>query len=453
MTTTHRPTPPAPAPAAQPHRERRRSEELFARASRVMPGGVSSPVRAFKAVGGAPLFVERAEGAWIVDADGNRFIDLVGSWGPAIVGHAHPDVLRAVTAAARNGLSFGACSHLEAELAERIIAAFPAGNIEMVRFVSSGTEACMSAARLARGATGRTRIVKFEGHYHGHADNFLVAAGSGAATFGTPNSPGVPAATAGETILAPFNDPEAIRSIMSRHGHEIAAIFVEPLAGNMGFAPPLPGFHELLRTLCDQHGSLLVFDEVMTGFRVAWGGYQNIAHIRPDLTCFGKVIGGGLPVAAYAGPKSLMNQLSPAGPIYQAGTLSGNPLGMAAGLETLRLCAERGFYENLHERSTKLAEGLAHVAAEAGLTVATGALGGMLGIAFAESLPRDFAAARAADRAGAGPLFADFFQAMLARGVWLPPSYYEAMFISAAHDDAVIDAIIAAAAAAFKEIV
>jgi glutamate-1-semialdehyde 2,1-aminomutase len=413
-----------------------------------MPGGVSSPVRAFRAVGGDPVFAERAEGPFIFDADDNKYIDLVGSWGPAIAGHAHPAVVAAVQKAAASGLSFGACCRAEADLAERIIAAFPSGAIEMVRFVSSGTEAGMSAARLARGFTGRSKIVKFVGHYHGHADSFLVSAGSGAATFGSPTSPGVPATTASDTIVAPFNDIEQVRAIMREAGSTVAAIILEPVAGNMGFVPPVPGFLEGLRELCDRHGALLIFDEVMTGFRVAYGGYQRLCSVRPDLTMLGKVIGGGMPAAAYAGPKRIMEKLSPLGPIYQAGTLSGSPVAMAAGLATLTLCSEQGFYERLGLLSAQLAQGLLREAAAAGLTVATGSLGGMLGMSFTPGPIRSFDDIKA----GNHELFGRFFHAMLNRGVWLPPSHYEAMFVSAAHEPHHIDQVIAAARDAFQEI-
>jgi len=425
-----------------------KSRALWERARAVMPGGVSSPVRAFRAVGGDPVFVERAEGAYIIDADGNRYLDLVGSWGPAIVGHAHPRVVEAVQRAAANGLSFGACCGLEAQLAERIIGAFPRGYAEMVRFVNSGTEAGMSAARLARAYTGRTKLVKFEGHYHGHADSFLVAAGSGAATFGAPNSPGVPAATAAETLLARFNDLDAVGGLFAKHGDTVAAVFVEPVAGNMGFVPPVPGFLEGLRTLCDRHGALLVFDEVMTGFRVARGGYQNLGGIRPDLTMLGNVIGGGMPVAAYAGPRRIMERLSPLGPVYQAGTLSGSPVGMAAGIATLDLVAERGFYEKLGELSERLAEGLRGAAADAGVPAFAGSLGGMFGVSFTAAPIRTFEDAKAGDHA----LFGRFFHAMLGRGVWLPPSSYEAMFVSSAHTRGDVNTIVAAARESLREV-
>ena len=424
-----------------------RSAELWKRATAVLPGGVSSPVRAFKAVGGTPVFVERAEGSFVFDADGNRYIDLVGSWGPAIVGHAHPAVVEAVRAAAGRGLSFGAPCRAEVELAERIIAAFP-GSVEMVRFVSSGTEATMSAVRLARGATGRTKIIKFEGNYHGHSDAFLVSAGSGAATFGAPNSPGVPEAVARETMLAPYNDLEAVARLMRAEGANIAAVIVEPVAGNVGMIEPAPGFLEGLRSLCDTHGAQLIFDEVMTGFRVAWGGYQNVCRVRPDLTCLGKVIGGGMPVAAYAGPRKIMEKLSPFGPVYQAGTLSGSPVGMAAGLATLELCAVRGFYDRLGESSSRLVRGLKGAAEKHGVPVSVSSRGGMFGLTFTREPIRNFADAKAGNHAAYGK----FFHAMLKRGVWLPPSSYEDMFLSAAHTNEHVDAVIAAAAESFGEL-
>jgi glutamate-1-semialdehyde 2,1-aminomutase len=420
------------------------SADLFRRAQRVLVGGVNSPVRAFRAVGGEPVFVDHMAGAYVHDVDGNAYVDLVGSWGAAIVGHAHPAVVAAVQRAATQGLSFGACCAAEAELAELITGALP--SVDLVRFVNSGTEATMSAIRLARAATGRTRIVKFLGCYHGHADGLLVAAGSGAATFGVPDSAGVPASYANETLLAPYNDPDGIRRLMAEHGHEVAAILVEPIAGNMGFVAPVPGFLEELRAACDRHGSLLVFDEVMTGFRVAWGGYQNVCGVRPDLTCLGKAIGGGLPVAAYGGPRAVMELVSPLGPVYQAGTLSGNPLGMAAGIATLTLCRADGFYGALHERARHLADGLTDAAARAGMPVQTGAAGGMLGMAFLDRPVRNFGDAQACDHARYGR----FFRAMLDRGVWLPPSGYEAMFISAAHDDAAITRVLEAARESFE---
>jgi glutamate-1-semialdehyde 2,1-aminomutase len=423
-----------------------RSGACYERACRSLVGGVNSPVRAFRAVGGRPVFLRAARGAYVVDVDGKRYVDLVGSWGPAIVGHAHPAVVEAVQRAAAEGLSFGACCEREAELAEIIVGALPA--VELIRFVNSGTEATMSAVRLARAATGRTRILKFLGGYHGHVDALLVAAGSGAATFGTPDSAGVPAETAAQTLLAPYNDLDAVRGIMDAHGQDVAAILVEPVAGNMGFVPPRAGFLEGLRDACDRSGSLLVFDEVMTGFRVAWGGYQVRSGIRPDLTCLGKVIGGGLPVAAYGGRRDLMEMVSPLGPVYQAGTLSGNPLGMAAGAATLRLCAAPGFYEQLEAKAAALVDGLHGAASEAAVPLQVGAMGGMIGAAFSPQPVRDYDDARACDHGA----FARFFGAMLERGVWLPPSSYEAMFVSSAHDDDAIAAVVAAARASFEAI-
>jgi glutamate-1-semialdehyde 2,1-aminomutase len=415
------------------------SDLLYERATRVLVGGVNSPVRAFKSVGGSPVFVERMEGPYVYDTDGNEYVDLVGSWGPAIVGHAYPEVVAAVQEAAARGLSFGACHSAEVELAEIVVRAFP--GMEMLRFVNSGTEATMSAIRLARGATGRSRVLKFIGCYHGHVDGLLVAAGSGAATFGVPDSAGVPDSYAKETLLAPYNDLDAVEWIMDDAGSEVAAILVEPVAGNMGYVEPVAGFLDGLRSLCDRHGSLLVFDEVMTGFRVAWGGYQNLCGAQPDLTCLGKVVGGGVPVAAYGGSKALMEQVSPLGPVYQAGTLSGNPLGMAAGIATLRMCGVDGFYESLQEKASILTAGLQHAAATAGVAVQTGSIGGMLGMAFTEQPVRNFVDAERCDH----DLFARFFHAMLDRGVWLPPSGYEAMFISAAHDEKSIERVVLAA--------
>jgi len=422
------------------------SAALFDRARRVLVGGVNSPVRAFRAVGGEPVFLERAEGPHVFDADGNRYVDLVGSWGPAIVGHAHPAVVQAVQEAAKRGLSFGACCAAEAELAEIIVGALP--SVEMIRFVNSGTEATMSAIRLARAATGRSRIVKFLGCYHGHVDSLLVAAGSGAATFGVPDSAGVPASFAEATLLAPYNDLAAVDRMMGEHGTDVAAILVEPIAGNMGYIGPVDGFLAGLRSLCDRHGAVLIFDEVMTGFRVAWGGYQTLCGVRPDLTCLGKVIGGGMPVAAYGGSRELMSNVSPLGPMYQAGTLSGNPIGMAAGIATLELCRADGFYDRLHKHASALVEGLGQAAGGAGVPLQTGACGGMLGMAFSDHPVRNFDDAQACNHA----MFAGFFRAMLERGVWLPPSGYEAMFVSSAHDDESVRFIVEAAAESFRRI-
>ncbi|UCD75156.1 MAG: glutamate-1-semialdehyde 2,1-aminomutase [Phycisphaerales bacterium] len=423
-----------------------RSDACYERACKVLAGGVNSPVRAFRAVGGRPVFLKAAEGPYVTDVDGNRYIDLVGTWGPAIVGHAHPEVVRAVQQAAAEGLSFGACCEREAELAEIIVGALP--SVELLRFVNSGTEATMSVVRLIRAATGRTKILKFLGCYHGHVDVLLVAAGSGAATLGVPDSAGVPKDFAAHTLLAPYNDLDAVKRIAAEHGDDLAGILVEPVAGNMGYVPPAEGFLEGLRKLCNDCGALLVFDEVMTGFRVAWGGYQVKADLNPDITCLGKVIGGGMPVAAYGGRRDLMEMVSPLGPVYQAGTLSGNPVGMAGGAATLRLCRADGFYEGLEAKTTQLAEGLLDAANAAGVPLQTGAVGGMLGVAFADKPVRNYDDAAACDH----EMFGRFFHAMLQRGVWLPPSGYEAMFVSSTHDETVISRIIDAAADSFKAI-
>ena len=427
-------------------RSRLRSAAAFERATAVLPGGVNSPVRAFKAVGGSPVFVERAAGPYVFDLDGARYADLVGSWGPAIVGHAHPAVVEAVVRAAEKGISFGACCEAEAELGELIVGALP--SIELVRFVNSGTEATMSALRLARAVTGRTKIVKFVGCYHGHVDSLLVAAGSGAATLGTPDSAGVPKSFAETTLLLAFNDAAAVDRLMSEHATDVAAIVVEPIAGNMGFVPPVDGFLQKLRSICDRQGSLLIFDEVMTGFRVAWGGYQNVCGITPDITCLGKVIGGGMPVAAYGGSRDVMNHVSPLGAMYQAGTLSGSPVGMAAGTATLKLCSADGFYESLSQKSQRLADGFSHAAESAGVALQTNACGGMFGASFSPSPVRNFEDAKACDH----KRFARFFNLMLDRGVWLPPSGYEAMFVSSAHDDEAIELILEAANHCFGEV-
>ncbi len=431
---------------AQTTDNRVKSSRLFDRARSVLVGGVNSPVRAFGAVGGKPVFVERAEGPYIHDVDGNRYVDLVCSWGPAIVGHAHPAVVKAVQNAAANGLSFGACCAAEAELAEMIANAVQ--GVDMVRFVSSGTEATMSALRLARAATGRDKVLKFIGCYHGHFDALLVAAGSGAATFGQPDSAGVPMAFAESTLLAPYNDLAAIEKIMQSHGSEIAAIIIEPIAGNMGYVPPVAGYVEGVRRTCDQHGSFLIFDEVMTGFRVAWGGYRTLCDVQPDLTCWGKVIGGGMPVAAYGGSREVMSNVSPLGATYQAGTLSGNPLGMASGLATLGICNNAGFYDALGAKATRLATGLQNAAAAAGVALQTGSTGGMFGMSFSDTPVQNFEDAKRCDH----ERFARFFRAMLDRGVWLPPSGYEAMFISSAHTDESIDHVIDAAGESFRSI-
>lgn len=404
-----------------------KSRKLFARAKKVIPGGVNSPVRAFKAVGGSPPFLVSGKGARVTDADGRSYVDYVGSWGPLIVGHAHPAVLRAVREAAAQGTSFGAPTEREVELAERVCEALP--SVQKVRFVSSGTEATMSALRLARAATGRKLILKFDGCYHGHADALLVGAGSGVATLGIPGSPGVPEEFARLTLQVPYNDLDAVESAFKKHRGQIACVIVEPVAGNMGMIPPEPGFLRGLREVCDQHGALLIFDEVMTGFRVAWGGAQRRFRVRPDVTCLGKVVGGGLPAAAYGGRRDLMRQIAPEGPVYQAGTLSGNPLATAAGLATLELLAKPGTYEALEERTRQLTEGLVAIAADCGVEFTTVHLGGMFGFFFHPGPVRNFDDAKKANPAR----FRRFFAEMLARGVQLAPSSFEAGFVSTAH--------------------
>jgi glutamate-1-semialdehyde 2,1-aminomutase len=419
-----------------------KSRALLRRAERVIPGGVNSPVRAYAAVGGSPPFIARGKGAWVWDADGRRYVDYVGSWGPLILGHAHPAVLRAVARAAARGTSFGAPTAGEVEIAETICAALPA--VEMVRFVSSGTEATMSAIRLARGATGRKKILKFDGCYHGHADALLVGAGSGVATLGIPGSPGVPEEFVRLTVQAPYNDLAAVEEAFRLHGPELACVIVEPVAGNMGCVPPARGFLEGLRELCDRAGALLVFDEVMTGFRVAWGGAQELYGIRPDLTCLGKVVGGGLPAAAYGGRRELMLEIAPSGPVYQAGTLSGNPLAVAAGLETLRRLSKRGVYDALGAKARTLADGLAERASAAGVELTTAAVGGMFGFFFHPGPVANFDDAKKSD----APRFRRFFAEMLARGVYLAPSAYEAGFVSLAHGERELSATLRAAEAA-----
>lgn len=417
------------------------SEELFARAQKVMPGGVNSPVRAFRAVGGQPVFIERGEGAYIFDADGNRYIDFVCSWGPLILGHAHPDVVRAVQEAAAKGTSFGAPTRLETEMAELVIEAFP--SMEMVRMVNSGTEATMSALRLARGFTGRRKVIKFIGNYHGHADSFLISAGSGAVTLGVPDSPGVPSGVAQDTLSVPYNDIAAVREAFALYGGDIAAVIVEPVAANMGVVPPEPGFLSGLREITREHGSLLIFDEVITGFRLAWGGAQTVYGIDPDLTCLGKIVGGGLPVGAYGGRREIMAKVAPSGPIYQAGTLSGNPLAMSAGLATLRLLREGKdeIYPRLDRLAKQLADGLGKAAAKTGIPHRINRVGSLLSLFFTEHPVKDYDSALASDTA----LFGRWFRAMLRRGVYLAPSQFEALFISAAHREADIAAATAAA--------
>jgi glutamate-1-semialdehyde 2,1-aminomutase len=414
------------------------SERLFAAAQRVIPGGVNSPVRAFQGVGGTPRFIARGEGAWLVDADGNRYVDLVMSWGPLILGHAHPEVLEAIIGAAELGTTFGAPTELELRLAERVVATFP--SLDMVRFVSSGTEATMSAVRLARAATGRTLLIKFDGCYHGHADHLLAAAGSGVVTLGLPDSPGVTAAAVGDTLVLPFNDLTAVEALFQVHGDDIAAILVEPVPGNMGVVPPVSGFLQGLRAITRRYGALLVFDEVMTGWRVHPRGAQVLYGIEPDLTCLGKVVGGGLPAAAYGGRRDLMERVAPAGPVYQAGTLSGNPLAMAAGLATLDVLARPGTWERAAAFAGGVAEAIERRAAEAGVPITVQRVGTMLTPFFTAAPVRDFTAARRTDRAG----YNAFFHAMLDGGVYLPPSAFEAGFTSAIHGEAELAAVEAA---------
>jgi len=420
---------------------------LYEEACRYIPGGVNSPVRAFRGVGGEPLFIRRAQGAYLEGEDGRRYIDYVGSWGPMIAGHAHPEVLAAVTRRAADGLSFGAPTVLETGLARRIRELMP--SLELLRMVSSGTEATMSAIRLARGHTGRERIVKFEGCYHGHADSLLVRAGSGALTLGVPTSPGVPGALAALTTTLTYNDSAGLEACFAAQGGEIAAVIVEPVAGNMNCVPPVPGFLQRLRELCTRHGAVLIFDEVMTGFRVAAGGAQALYGIRPDLTTLGKIVGGGLPVGAFGGRREIMEQLAPLGPVYQAGTLSGNPIAMAAGLATLELVAQPGFHAALARTTARLVTGLAAAARAAGVPLVTNHVCGMFGLFFTEQARIErFDEVMACDVAR----FRRFFHRMLDAGVYLAPSAFEAGFVSAAHGDAEIDATIAAAAAAFAQL-
>jgi glutamate-1-semialdehyde 2,1-aminomutase len=420
---------------------------LYERARAAIPGGVNSPVRAFKGVGGTPIFVDHAQGPYFWSAEGRRYIDYVGSWGPMVLGHAHPEVLKAVHEAVDRGLSYGAPTAIETVMAEKIRELMPA--IELVRMVSSGTEATMSAIRLARGFTGRDAIVKFEGCYHGHSDALLVKAGSGALTLGVPSSPGVPASLAQHTLTLPFNDAEAVRELFAHRGAEIACIIVEPVAGNMNCVPPVPGFLETLREVCDAHGTVLIFDEVMTGFRVALGGAQALYGVTPDLTTLGKVIGGGMPVGAFGGRRDIMEQLAPLGPVYQAGTLSGNPVAMAAGLKTLELISALGFFEILTERTRAFVEGMRGVAQAAGLPLTVNAVGGMFGLFFTDRpTVSSFADVMACD----AERFRRFFHAMLDEGVYLAPSAFEAGFVSAAHDAGIIDDSLAAAKRAFARV-
>jgi len=422
------------------------NHELFERARKLLPGGVNSPVRAFRSVGGEPFFTARADGPFLFDVEGKRYIDYVGSWGPMIVGHNHPAVREAVELAIRDGLSFGTPCPAEVTMAETIVSLVP--SVEMVRMVNSGTEATMSAIRLARGATGRSKIVKFEGCYHGHGDSFLVKAGSGALTFGVPTSPGVPKAAADLTLTLPYNDIDAASALFAEHGDDIAGLIIEPVAGNMNCIPPRDGYLQALRELCTKHGVLLIFDEVMTGFRVALGGAQAHYGITPDLTCFGKIIGGGMPVGAYGGRRDLMEQVAPSGPIYQAGTLSGNPVAMAAGLAMLRLIQAPGFHDDLAARTVRLTDGLLAAAQEAGIPFSVTRVGAMFGLFFTNETVETYAQATAADVSR----FNAFFHEMLERGVYLAPSAFEAGFVSSAHGDEEIAATIAAAREVFASL-
>ena len=416
-----------------------RSKALFEAASAVIPGGVNSPVRAFRSVDGQPIFIKRASGSRLWDEDGHEYIDYIGSWGPAILGHAHPEVVKTIADTATQGISFGAPTARETVLATTVQKLVP--SMEMVRFVSSGTEACMSVLRVARAFTGRSKILKFEGCYHGHGDMLLVKAGSGAATMGVPDSAGVPAGTAADTMTVGFNDLGAVASAFERHPDELAAIIVEPIVGNSGFIRPEPGFLEGLRALCDQYKALLIFDEVMTGFRVALGGVQALHDIRPDLTCLGKVIGGGMPIAAYGGRKEVMSKVAPLGPVYQAGTLSGNPVAVACGLKTVELISQANFFANLSAKTRKLTDGLKYVAQSNHIDLFADCEGGMFGFFFQKGPVRNYNEAKASNIS----LFKKFFWGMLDGGVYLAPSPFEAGFVSAAHTDADIDQTISLA--------
>ncbi len=425
---------------------REKSKALFEQARKIIPGGVNSPVRACASVGTEPVFIEKGNGAVIFDADGNSYIDYVGSWGPMILGHAHPSVVQSIVQAAQEGTSFGAPTEMETRLAQMVVDAVP--SVEMVRMVNSGTEATMSAIRLARGYTGRDIIIKFDGCYHGHADTLLVQAGSGVATLNIPGSPGVPKSFVEYTLSLPFNDIEILSKVMAEKGDKVAAIIVEPLAGNMGMVPPVPGFLQALRDLTRKHGAFLIFDEVMTGFRVAYGGAQEKFGITPDLTCLGKVIGGGLPVGAYGGRREIMEKIAPQGPVYQAGTLSGNPLAMAAGIATLTKLKEPGVYEALEERAGQLINGLLNAAEDAGIPATGGHMGAMLGLFFTDKAVRSFEDAKKSDT----DRFSAYYRKMMGRGIYLAPSPFEAFFLSTAHKEEHIEATLAAAGDIFREL-
>ena len=422
------------------------NHEQFVFAQSVIPGGVNSPVRAFTQVGGEPFFVQRSEGAYLWDVEGKRYIDYIGSWGPMIVGHAHPEIVEAVIAAARNGMSYGAPCPAEAELAAEVIKLVP--SVELLRLVSSGTEACMSAVRLARGYTGRSRIVKFEGCYHGHADSFLVKAGSGVATLGLPNSPGVPKELADLTLTCEYNNLTEVEAVFAEFGSELAAVIVEPVAGNMNCVLPAPGFLSGLRKICDEHAAVLIFDEVMSGFRVALGGAQALYQVIPDLSCFGKIIGAGMPVGAYGGKREIMQQIAPLGPVYQAGTLSGNPVAMAAGITNLRLIQAPGFFDTLAARTNQLMQGMQRLADQAGIPFATVQAGAMFGFYFSSAPAQNFAQAKLVDLAR----FKQFFHGCLKRGVYFAPSAYEAGFTSMAHSEALIDETLQVVREVFAEL-
>ena len=426
---------------------RKQSEKLFRQAQQHIPGGVNSPVRAFKGVGGTPVFFHEAQGPYLYDEDDNRYIDYVGSWGPMILGHNHPQVIEAVNQAVSHGLSFGAPTAAEIAMANKVCELVP--SMDMVRMVNSGTEATMSAIRLARGYTGRDKIIKFEGCYHGHVDSLLVKAGSGALTLGNPSSPGIPASVTADTLTLNYNDAAAVENAFNDYGDQIAAVIVEPAAGNMNCVPPTPAFLQALRKHCDDHGSVLIFDEVMTGFRVALGGAQALYGITPDMTTLGKIIGGGMPVGAFGGKKDIMEHLAPLGPVYQAGTLSGNPVAMAAGLATLNLISEPGFHEALTEKTTRLLAGLTEAAHAEGVAFTTAQAGAMFGLFFTDqSRVRSFAEVMACD----SERFNRFFHAMLDQGIYLAPSAFEAGFVSAAHSDEDIDATLTAARKAFGKL-